>query len=196
MPHPCSQQWAFDSPTAAPRLLKSRTGHHSPLTSIRYYGQDGKQILTASRDRSLRYTSVVRDSRSYELSQGSVVKKATALGVPVKSLKWNPIVRMSSEVTRSKDWEDVVTMHEGDSYVRSWRLQEKKAGRWAMEIEDGSVSVSGEAALEHASSCNLTSPSSFPVCMYIGMWELCSGWIVDRSDPAMEFAIGSRTKVL
>jgi U3 small nucleolar RNA-associated protein 21 len=75
------------------------------------------------------------------LSQGSVAKKANALGVPVKTLKWNPIVRISSEATRSKDWEDVITMHEGDAYVRSWRLQEKKAGRWAMEIEDGSVSV-------------------------------------------------------
>jgi len=89
----------------------------------------------------LRYTSVVRDSRSFELSQGSVVSKANALGVPVKSLKWSPIVRISSEVTRSKDWEDVVTMHEGDSYARSWRLQDKKAGRWALDVEDGAVSA-------------------------------------------------------
>lgn len=83
----------------------------------------------------------MRDSRSFELSQGSVVSKANTLGVPVKSLKWNPIVRMSSEVTRSKDWEDVVTMHEGDSYARTWRLQDKKAGRWALDVEDGHISA-------------------------------------------------------
>lgn len=53
-----------------PRLLKFRTGHHAPVNCIRYYGEDGKQILTAGRDRALRYTSVVRDSRSHELSQG------------------------------------------------------------------------------------------------------------------------------
>lgn len=135
------KQWAFDSPTALPRLLKSRTGHHSPLTCIRYYGHDGKQILTASRDRSLRYTSVVRDSRSHELSQGSVTKKANTLGVPVKSLKWNPIVRLSSQTIRSKDWEDVVTAHEGDSFARTWKLQDKKAGRWALETQDGTVSA-------------------------------------------------------
>jgi U3 small nucleolar RNA-associated protein 21 len=64
------QQWLFDSPTAAPRLLKFRSGHHAPPHLIRYYGDDGKQLLTASRDRSLRCTSVVRDSRSFELSQG------------------------------------------------------------------------------------------------------------------------------
>lgn len=64
------KQWLFDSPTAAPRLLKFRSGHHEPPHLIRYYGDDGKQLLTASRDRSLRCTSVVRDSRSFELSQG------------------------------------------------------------------------------------------------------------------------------
>jgi len=66
------KQWLFDSPTAAPRLLKFRSGHHAPPHLIRYYGDDGKQLLTASRDRSLRCTSVVRDSRSFELSQGKV----------------------------------------------------------------------------------------------------------------------------
>jgi U3 small nucleolar RNA-associated protein 21 len=72
------QQWLFDSPTAAPRLLKFRTGHHAPPHLIRYYGGDGKQLLTASRDRSLRCTSVVRDSRSFEMSQG--------LSIPIQPL--------------------------------------------------------------------------------------------------------------
>lgn len=64
------QQWLFDSPEANARLFKFRGGHHAPPSVIRYYGEDGKQILTAGRDRALRYTSVVRDSRSHELSQG------------------------------------------------------------------------------------------------------------------------------
>lgn len=64
------QQWFSESSTAPPRLLKFRSGHHEPPHLIRYYGEDGKQLLTASRDRSLRCTSVVRDSRSFELSQG------------------------------------------------------------------------------------------------------------------------------
>lgn len=65
------QQWLFDSPTEPPRLLKFRGGHQAPPHLVRYYGNDGKQLLTASRDRSLRCTSVVRDSRSFELSQGT-----------------------------------------------------------------------------------------------------------------------------
>lgn len=64
------QQWLLDTPTAAPRLLKQRSGHHAPPHFVRYYGDDGKSLLTAGADRSLRYTSVVRDSRGFELSQG------------------------------------------------------------------------------------------------------------------------------
>ncbi|KAG9055076.1 hypothetical protein FS842_003228 [Serendipita sp. 407] len=64
------KQWIFDGPDLPPRLLKYRSGHHSPPNLIRYYGEDGKQILTTGQDRSLRCTSVVRDSRSFELSQG------------------------------------------------------------------------------------------------------------------------------
>lgn len=67
------KQWHFDSLTSPPRLLKFRSGHQMPPHLIRYYGEDGKQLLTASRDRSLRYTSVVRDSRSFELSQGLLI---------------------------------------------------------------------------------------------------------------------------
>jgi U3 small nucleolar RNA-associated protein 21 len=131
------KQWVFDSPTAAPRLLKLRTGHHAPPTCIRYYGEDGKQILTTGRDRSLRYTSVVRDSRSHELSQGSLMKKAIGLGISVDDLKNPPIVALSSSSTRAKDWDDVLTAHAEDSSARTWRVQDKRLGEWAFDMEDG-----------------------------------------------------------
>ncbi|KAJ9111344.1 hypothetical protein QFC19_001112 [Naganishia cerealis] len=133
------KQWVFDADTAMPRLLKFRTGHHAPVSCIRYYGEDGKQILSAARDRALRYTSVVRDSRSHELSQGSLAKKASNLSVSVTSLKFQPILAISSSSTRSKDWEDVVTAHVNDSFARTWRVQDKKAGRWALDVQDGAV---------------------------------------------------------
>jgi U3 small nucleolar RNA-associated protein 21 len=71
------QQWLFESLTTPPRLLNFRSGHHTPPHLIRYYGDNGKQLLTASRDRSLRCTSVVRDSRSFELSQGNITIRFT-----------------------------------------------------------------------------------------------------------------------
>lgn len=57
--------------TTVPRLLKSREGHSAPPRLIRFVGEDGKTIIsTGGEDRSVRAMSVVRDSRSTELSQG------------------------------------------------------------------------------------------------------------------------------
>ena len=130
------QQWFFESPTAPPRLLKFRSGHHEPPHLIRYYGEDGKQLLTASRDRSIRCTSIVRDSRSFELSQGSIAKKATSLSIPAANLKFPPITHMSYSTTRSKDWDDVLTAHKQESVARTWTVREKKLGKWVLNLND------------------------------------------------------------
>lgn len=162
------KQWVCDADNAIPRLLKSRSGHHAPLSCIRYYGEDGKQILTAGRDRALRYTSVVRDSRSHELSQGSMVKKANALSVKAMSLKFQPITAMSSSSTRSKDWEDVVTAHVEDGFARTWRVQEKRAGRWSFDVADGTVKA---VAVTACGNYGLAGSSTG----HIKMWNMQSG---------------------
>ncbi|KAK7054659.1 rRNA-processing protein utp21 [Paramarasmius palmivorus] len=134
------KQWLFDSPTAAPRLLKFRSGHFSPPHLIRYYGEDGKQLLTASRDRSLRCTSVVRDSRSFELSQGSLSKKASSLSVPVASLKFPPITAISHSSARSKDWDDILTAHTDETFARCWSMQNKKLGKHSLSFAEAAKS--------------------------------------------------------
>ncbi|TFK42298.1 Utp21-domain-containing protein [Crucibulum laeve] len=130
------KQWLFDSPTSPPRLLKFRSGHHAPPHLIRYYGDDGKQLLTASRDRSLRCTSVVRDSRSFEMSQGSLAKKATSLSIPIASLKFPPITTLSYSTTRSKDWDDIVTAHTDETFARTWIMLGKKLGKYSFGFVD------------------------------------------------------------
>ncbi|KAG2158310.1 Utp21 specific WD40 associated putative domain-containing protein [Suillus bovinus] len=123
------KQWLYESPTAVPRLLKFRSGHHAPPHLIRFYGEDGKQLLSASADRTLRYISVVRDSRSYEMSQGSLTRKATTLSKPLASLKFPPITSISCSSTRSKDWDDVLTAHTDEMCVRSWTVLNKRVGK-------------------------------------------------------------------
>ncbi|PAV23976.1 Utp21-domain-containing [Pyrrhoderma noxium] len=130
------KQWFFESPTSPPRLLKFRSGHHEPPHLIRYYGEDGKQLLTASRDRSLRCTSVVRDSRSFELSQGSLIKKATSLSTPVANLKLPPITQLSYSSTRAKDWDDVLSAHKHESVARTWTVRDKKLGKWVLNLNE------------------------------------------------------------
>jgi U3 small nucleolar RNA-associated protein 21 len=150
----------FDSPTSAPRLLKFRSGHHAPPHLIRHYGDDGKQLLTASRDRSIRCTSVVRDSRSFELSQGkppvalfrspviltmclgSLAKKATSLSIPIAPLKFPSINSISYSTTRSKDWDDILTAHSDETFARSWTMLNKRLGKHTLGFAD---SVKGKS---------------------------------------------------
>ena len=113
-------------------------------------------MLTASRDRSLRCTSVVRDSRSFELSQGtfvilsifasnllkiihiigSLIKKATSLSTPVANLKLPPITQLSYSSTRSKDWDDVLSAHKHESVARTWTIRDKKLGKWVLNVNE------------------------------------------------------------
>ncbi|GAA5939662.1 hypothetical protein JCM10213_009155 [Rhodosporidiobolus nylandii] len=135
------KQWLLDTPTSAPRLLKQRSGHHAPPHLVRYYGEDGKGLLTAGKDRALRYTSVVRDSRGYELSQGSIAKRATRLDVRPSTLKLPLITSLAYSTSRSKDWDDVVTVSAEEERGRSWSVENKRAGKHTFEAE-GKVTIS------------------------------------------------------
>ncbi|SCZ96552.1 BZ3500_MvSof-1268-A1-R1_Chr8-2g10291 [Microbotryum saponariae] len=139
------KQWLFDSPSAPPRLLKQRSGHHAPPHLVRYYGEDGKAILTAGADHALRYTSIVRDSRGYELSQGSIARKATHLGVKPSSLKLPLITSLAYSTARAKEWDDVVTVSRGEEVGRSWSVLNKRVGKWTLSVQ-GSVKCSAVTA--------------------------------------------------
>lgn len=123
------KQWFFESASMPPRLLKGRSGHHQPPHLIRYYGEDGKEILSAGRDRSIRSISVVRDSRSHELSQGELQKKSNQLSVSVSSLKLPVASSLSFSLTRSRDWDDVLTTHQGRQFANTWTVRDKRMGK-------------------------------------------------------------------
>ncbi|KAF8350478.1 Utp21 specific WD40 associated putative domain-containing protein [Amanita rubescens] len=174
------KQWFFESPTAIPRLLKYRSGHHAPPHLIRYYGDDGKQLLTTSRDRSLRCTSVVRDSRSFELSQGSLAKKATSLSIPVASLKFPSISAISYSSTRSKDWDDILTAHTDETFARTWSLLNKRLGKHTFGFTDGIKGKGKERVpLGSVKSVCITACGNFGVAGSstgsIYMWNMQSG---------------------
>lgn len=176
------KQWLFESPTSPPRLLKFRSGHHAPPHLIRYYGDDGKQLLTASRDRSLRCTSVVRDSRSFELSQGSLAKKATNLSIPLASLKFPPITSLSYSSARAKDWDDIVTAHTDETFARTWTMQNKKLGKYSFGFaEAATVKGKGKerAPLGSVKAVCVTACGNFGIASSstgeIHMWNMQSG---------------------
>lgn len=53
-------------------MLKYRSGHKEPPQMIRYYGEESRWIISAGRGRDMRLFSTMRDSQSFELSQGIV----------------------------------------------------------------------------------------------------------------------------
>jgi hypothetical protein len=70
-----TQEWIFDDPGSSPRLLRFRSGHYRPPTSVLHYGTNGRSILSAGQDRAFRVFSTIQDQQSKELSQGHVKKK-------------------------------------------------------------------------------------------------------------------------
>ncbi|TEB25911.1 Utp21-domain-containing protein [Coprinellus micaceus] len=176
------KQWVFDTPTAAPRLLKFRSGHHAPPHLIRYYGDDGKALLTASRDRSLRCTSVVRDSRSFELSQGSIQKKANSLGLQVDKLKFPAITSLSYSPARAKDWDDIMTGHTDETFARTWTMQSKRLGKHTLGFAgDAAKSAKGKekATLGSVKATCVTACGNFGLAGsstgQVYMWNMQSG---------------------
>ncbi|KAI0273583.1 Utp21-domain-containing protein [Gloeopeniophorella convolvens] len=168
-------QWHFDSPTTPPRLLKFRSGHQTSPHLVRYYGEDGKQLLTASRDRSLRCTSIVRDSRSFELSQGSLTKKATLLSIPLNSLKHSPVTALSYSTMRAKDWDDVLTAHADETFTRTWSMLNKRIGQHTLGVADtGKARAVGSIKAVCVSACgNFGLASSSTGAIH--MWNMQSG---------------------
>ena len=89
--------------------------------------------------------SVVRDSRSSEMSQGSLAKKAAQLALPMAALRLPPITSLSFATQRSKDWDDVLTAHMDSPDSYTWHVQDKKLGKHKLVMNDGvakSVNVS------------------------------------------------------
>lgn len=113
------KQWLFDSETSPPRLLRERSGHQDPVHLIQHIGADGKALLTAS-NTALRYTSVVRDTRSAELSTGN-------------NKRVGPVNQLSYCSARSRDWDDLVTLSANEEVVRSWSAFNRRLGQWTFD---------------------------------------------------------------
>ncbi len=141
------KEWIFDSLDGIPRLLRSRSGHHAPPTTIGFYGPTSHFILSASRDRSLRGFSTWNDSQTAELSQGSIQSIAKKKHLKENDLRLPEITGIASQTTREKDWDNVLTMHKDDVAVRAWTWSKRRIGQHIFRTLDKSpvksVAISG-----------------------------------------------------
>jgi len=121
------REWAFEADMesaedgGAARLLRHRSGHAAPPTVLAYYGDEGRTLLSAGDDRTLRAFSTFQDHQSRELSQGRTASRARRLQVSEAELKLPPVTCMAANMMREPDWANVVTAHRGATSAYTWR---------------------------------------------------------------------------
>ena len=64
------------------------------------------------------------------------MKKASSLSIPLASLKFPPVVSISYSPSRAKDWDDIVTAHTDEPFVRTWTMLGKKVGKHNLGLAD------------------------------------------------------------
>ncbi|KAJ2804265.1 rRNA-processing protein utp21 [Coemansia helicoidea] len=133
------KEWLFDGLDGVPRLLRQRSGHFGPPQMVRYHGDDGRTILSAGRDRALRLFSVFRDEQNAELSQGSLERESRRRGVSVADLRLPPIAHFASNAAMSRDWDDVLTCHQGSRNAHTWSVERRAMGKYTVESPDQSI---------------------------------------------------------
>lgn len=122
--------WIFDLADGAGRLLRIREAHAEPPTMIRFYGNEGNDILTAGSDSSLRIFSTVTEILNKSLGRASFNRKAAKKrrrGVD-DPLLMPPITYMAAEITREKEWANIVATHSGLGKVTTWSTNQAKMG--------------------------------------------------------------------
>ncbi|KAJ2450150.1 rRNA-processing protein utp21 [Coemansia sp. RSA 2424] len=133
------KEWLFDGQEGVPRLLRHRSGHFAAPQMIRYHDDDGRCILSAGRDRSLRYFSVFRDAQNVEMSQGSLAREARVRKVKVNELRLPQISQFASNPAMTKDWDDVITCQQNSTNAHTWSSDRKALGKHTLVSPDKSV---------------------------------------------------------
>lgn len=105
------KMWLFDmehGSNVAPRLLKERSGHSDTPHIIKYYGEDGKHIISASENTFLRNNSLINEhiSRNFEAKKTLNKKKFSELGEDI-----GKTVDFAFSELRERDWPNVITCH-------------------------------------------------------------------------------------
>jgi U3 small nucleolar RNA-associated protein 21 len=135
------KMWLCEDNSA--RLLRERTGHSAPPSLVSFYSGGsnggfgaGREVLTASVDRSVRMFSLIQDQQSVELSQGKLESAAKKSGVQLAHLKLPPVTALAAVSTRERSWDNVVTSHVGRAEAHLWSYVNRRLGKNAIVCTD------------------------------------------------------------
>ncbi|KAF3828389.1 hypothetical protein GH733_005086, partial [Mirounga leonina] len=130
--------WIFDGPTGEGRLLRFRMGHSAPLTKIRYYGQNGQQIISASQDGTLQSFSTIHEKFNKSLGHGLINKKRVKRkGLQnAMSVRLPPITKFAAEEARESDWDGIIACHQGKLSCSTWNYQRSTIGSYFLKPKE------------------------------------------------------------
>ena len=176
----------FDNPDHSGRILRQRKGHIAPPCRIRYLhpgatagggimvnmadGTDAAacQILSSGGDdRTLRVFSTARSVLDKEYSQGKgLIKKAKNLGLDsTAQLLLPPLTAMAMSEARTRDWGDLVTIHQDHAMAYVWST--KRGAQWGPVLRQPKWNVSAMKVppppSAHAVSVAMSSCGNFAV---------------------------------
>lgn len=113
--------WRFDELNDRGLLLHSREGHSLPPTKIRFYSESGHQILSASADCTLRNFSIYSERLHKSLGTATTNRKlAKRMGADKDPYKMNAITDFAFQLTREKEFDNIVTLHADTLEAMSW----------------------------------------------------------------------------
>lgn len=147
--------------TAEYRCLRSRSGHYKPPSTVRFYGEESRFLVSAGQDRSIRFSSIFKDNQNFEFSQGSIQKIAAKLKVGEEELKLAEVINMDIFETKTLKWDNMITSHSGQSFVKTWRMDRKTIGSHSLETSDKatvshtSISACGNFGIVSTESGNI-----------------------------------------
>ncbi|KAG8469840.1 hypothetical protein KFE25_006295 [Diacronema lutheri] len=153
------KMWLFDQPSGGARLLRSRSGHASAPTRVRFYS-DGitaasagaagaSDLLSAGSDRSFRRTSLWLQQQDSELTQGHVIAQARKRGRNTRPshLKLSQLTSFDAAALRERDWANVVGTHAGSAAASTWQTTRRALGKLSL------VSPAGASASDATAAC-------------------------------------------
>ena len=121
------------------RCLRQRSGHYKSPSSVRFYGEDARFLVSSGSDRSIRFSSIFKDNQNFEFSQGSTQKIASKLKVPEEDVKLSEVTDLDIFEMKTLKWDNMITSHQGQTYVKTWRFDRKTIGQHSLETSDKSI---------------------------------------------------------
>jgi U3 small nucleolar RNA-associated protein 21 len=121
------------------RRLRQRSGHYKSPSTVRFFGDDARFLVSAGSDRSIRFSSIFKDNQNFEFSQGPTQKIGSRLKISEEEIKLPEVSGIDIFETKTLKWDNMITYHKNQTFVKTWRFDRKTIGQHSLESSDKST---------------------------------------------------------